>query len=150
MVHPFKCYFVGNASLSHRESLKGEHSSRLLFHVVMLNVVCVSILSPSSLKSISLSGASGVHDFICLITSSLGNAGFVSETTRMCWANTTPSQAASGLTAKASYARKLPRSCFLMRSSLMIRGCLLYLVNWIQHEGSITAKWKSCCFQMFL
>lgn len=78
-------------------------------------------------RSIFLSGASGVHDFICLIISSLGNVGFVSQTTRMCWANTAASQAASGLAVKASYARKLPRSCFSMRSSLVIWA---YLIWW--------------------
>lgn len=77
-------------------------------------------------KSVSLSQASRVHDFICLIIFSLGNAGFVSETTRMCWANAAPRQAASGLCGKASYAGKLPRSCFLMRSSFIIWSCLIW------------------------
>lgn len=89
------------------------------------NAKCSSVSLPAP-KSIFLSGASGVHDFICLMISSLGNAGFVSEASRMCWANTAASQAASGLAAKASYARKLPTSCFFMRSSLAIWACLIW------------------------
>lgn len=108
-----------------RESLKGEHF--FLSPSLCGNAKCGPLCPPPPPpKSISLSGVSGVHDFICSIISSLGNAGFVSETTRMCWANTAPSQAASGLAVQASYARKLPRSCFSMRSSLMIWGCLIW------------------------